>query len=470
MKQKLFLQVAFYSAVCLLGNASNRVEAQGVDLDPGGPQMTLGIAQRIESGENLTLDVPEEGHGTIASTILAFGLSSETPIQSLSLDAVTALRWSDLPDRGSEFDIGDSIFDFDYIRDGANAGLDLGVDFSSYDIGFARSLDILVDDDGVLTIPSDFADLTGDGTRKEYNLAFQMDFGRRDLIGYYFRVDARELKYTDQTSPDLFDNSTVSAGAGVSFALSPITTATIDVSAERFEEDDPDQRDRLTKDITLGLSHEITSRTRASFAFGYTDIDDRRDIAGDALTTGPIGSFGIEHDMPNGTATFDLESELATGGRLNSLRVGRSREVLGGSFSASLGFAHTDGGKTEPIGSLSYAQEFGENELRVFFNRDVVITDDDVFRDEYILRLIYILGLGPSSRLGLSATQVFTDDTAVDPRVERTDINAVYSYELESEWILNAGLNYRVRDEDGEGRATSPLAFFSISKEFAWRP
>ncbi len=470
MKKKILLQAVFCSAACLGINASNRAEAQGVDLDPGGPQMTLGLAQRIESGENLTLDVPEQGHGTIASTIVSFGLSSETPIQSLSLDAVTALRWSNLPDRGSEFDVGDSIFDFGYIRDGANAGLDLGADFSSYDIGFSRSLRTFIDDDGVLRIPSDFPDLTGEGTRREYNLAYQMDFGRQDLIGYYFRVDTRELRYIDQTSSDLADNSTVSAGAGVSFVLSPVTTATIDISAERFEEDDADQTDRTTKDIVFGLAHEFTSRTRIDLALGYTNIDERALISGDTLTTGPIGSFGIEHDMPNGAATFDLETELATAGRLNKMRIGRSKDVFGGSFSASLGVAHTDGGKTEPIGSLSYSQVFGENELRVFFDRDVVITDDDVFRDEYILDIVYILGLGPSSRLGLSATQILTDDTAVDPRVERTDLNAVYSYELESEWVVNAGLNYRIRDEADLGRATSPLAFFSIGREFAWRP
>lgn len=470
MRRKYFLLTAVLGVVCLAINPKNRAEAQGVDLDPGGPQMTLGLAQRIEAGENLTLDVPEQGSGVIASTILSFGLSSETPIQSLSLDATTALRWSDLPDRGNEFDIGDSIFDFGYNRDGANAGLDLNADFSSYDIGFSRSLRTFIDDDGVLRIPSDFPDLTGDGTRREYNLAFQMDFGRRDLIGYYFRVDARELRYTDQTSPTLTDNSTLSAGAGASFILSPITTATVDISVERFEEDDPDQRHRTTKDITLGLSHELSSRTRFNFAFGYTDIDDRRDIEGDTLTTGPIGSFGIEHDVSNGSATLDLGTELATAGRLNTLRIGRSMSVLDGDFSASLGIAHTNDGKTEPIGSLSYAQVFGENELRITFDRSVVITDDDVFRDEYILDVVYILGLGPYSRLGLSATHILTDDTIVDPRVARTDLNAVYSYELESEWILNAGLNYRVRDEDGVGRATSPLAFLSIGREFAWRP
>ncbi|SDW99654.1 hypothetical protein SAMN05444358_102149 [Ruegeria halocynthiae] len=470
MKQKSLLQTTIFAVVCLVVINSDPAKAQGVDLDPGGTQMSLGIAQRIESGENLTLDVPEEDQGTIASTILSFGLSSETPIQSLSLDAVTALRWSDLPDRGSEFDIGDSIFDLDYIREGANAGLDFGANFSSYDIGFSRSLRTFVDDEGVLQIPSDFPDLTGDGTRREYNLAYQMDFGRQDLIGYYFRVDARELQYIDQTSPTLFDSSTISAGAGMSFVLSPVTTATLDFSAERFEEDDEDQRDRRTRDIIVGISHELSARTRVNFGLGYTDIDDRRDIAGDTVTTGPIGDFGIEHDLTNGTATLDFGTELATAGRLNRVRVGRSREVFGGSLSASLGVAHTDGGKTEPIGSLNYEQVFGENELRVFFDRDVVITDDDVFRDEYILDIVYTFGLGPSSRLGLSATQVLTDDTAVDPRVKRTDLNAVYSYELESEWVVNAGLNYRVRDEDGLGRATSPLAFFSIGREFAWRP
>ncbi len=470
MKLNSNLQTAVFGAAILAAISTERAAAQDVELEPGGTQMTLGIAQRIESGENLSLEVPEEGHGTIASTILSFGLSSETPIQSINLDAVTALRWSDLPDRGSEFDIGDSIFDFGYIRDGANAGLDFGADFSSYDIGFSRSLRTFVDDDGVLRIPSDFPDLTGDGTRQEYSLDFLMDFGRRDLIGFYLQLNARDLRYIDQTSPTLFDNSTVGAGAGISFSLSPVTEATVDLTAERFEEDDEDQRDRRTNDIIFGLAHEFTSRTRAEFALGYSEIDDRREVTGDVRTTGPIGRFGIERDMPNGMATFDIETELATAGRLNKAWVGRSRDILGGSFLATLGVAHTDGGKTEPIGSLSYAQEFGENELRVYFDRDVVITDDDVFRDEYIFDIVYILGLGPASRLGLSLTQVLTDDTVVDPRVERTDVNAVYSYELESEWILNAGLNYRVRDEDGLGRSRSPLVFFSVGREFAWRP
>ncbi len=470
MKKNTVLQTALYGAVCLVVNSGNRAEAQGVDLDPGGLQMTLGIAERIETGRNLGLDVPEEGHGTIASTIFSFGLSSETPIQSISLDAVTALRFSDLPDEGTDIDIGDSIFDFGYIRDGANAGLDFGADFSSYDIGFLRSLQDFINDDGVIELPSDFDDLTGDGTRREYNLAFQMDFGRQDLVGYYFRVDTQNIDYVDQTNPDLFNNETLSAGVGISFALSPVTTATIDASAEQYNEDNADQTDRKTKDIIFGLAHELNERTSLDFALGYTEIDERELIAGDDSTSGPIGAVGVDYAMPNGAVNFDLESELALAGRLNSLRVGRTLEVLGGSFSGSLGVAHTDGGKTEPLAFLAYANEFGENEFQVFLNRDVVITDDEVFRDELVFDIAYIWGLGPSSRFGLGATYVWADETEVDPRVERTDLNAVYSYELESEWLINAGLNYRVRDESGLGRAESPLVFFSIGRDFAWRP
>ncbi len=432
--------------------------------------MTLGIAQRVESGRNLRLEVPEEGHGTISSTILSFGLSSETPIQSLNLDAVTALRWTNLPNENSEFDIGDSIFDFGYNREGANAGLDFEADFSSYDIGLFRSLNDFIDDEGVVDLPSDFGDLTGDGTRRELNLMFGMDFGRQDLINYYFRIDTQNLDYVDQTSPDLFNTNTLSGAAGVSFILSPLTTATIDIRAERFEEDNPDQTDRKTKDIVFGLSQEVTARTRLDFALGYIDIDERELIAGDDAISGLIGSIGAEYDMPNGVIALEAESQLALAGRLNSLRVRRSMEVIGATLSASLGVAHTDGGKTEPIGSLTYENEFGENELRIFFDRNVVITDDEVFRDEYILDVGYIWGLGPSSRFGLGATQILTDATDVDPRVERTDLNAVYSYELESQWVINAGVNYSIRDEDDFGRATSPLAFFQIGRQFAWRP
>ncbi|MEP4805193.1 MAG: hypothetical protein ABJZ69_12350 [Hyphomicrobiales bacterium] len=470
MKLKFVLQTALCGAVCISVNTGNRAIAQTVELDPGGPQMTLGIAQRFESGRNLTLDVPEQGHGSIASTILSFGLSNETPIQSLSLDAVTALRFSDLPERGSDVDIGDSIFDFGYIRDGANAGLDFGLDFSSYDIGLFRSLNDFIDEDGVVNLPPDFGDLTGDGTRRELRSSFQMDFGREDLVSYYFRIDTQNLDYVDQTSPTLFNNDRISGDAGISFALSPVSTATIDISAERYEEDNPDQTDRKTKDLVFGWFQEVNARTRLNFSLGYTDIDQRELISGDDATSGLIGGIGAEYDLSNGAVTFDAESELALAGRLNSFRVGRSLEVLGSNLFASLGVAHTDGGKTEPIGSLAYTNEFGDNELRIFFDRGVVITDDEVFRDEYILSLGYIWGLGPSSRFGLGATQILTDSTEFDPRVERTDLNAVYSYELESQWIINAGLNYSTRDEEGLGRATSPLVFFQIGRDFAWRP
>lgn len=432
--------------------------------------MTLGIAERLETGRNLGLDVPEEGQGTVASTILSFGLSSETPIQSISLDAVTALRWTNLPDESGDFDIGDSIFDFGYLRDGANAGLELEADFSSYDIGFLRSLRDFVDDDGILDLPSDFDDLTGEGTRREYNLAFQMDFGRQDLVSYFFLLETQDLRYVDQTNPDLFDNDTQTATAGISFALSPITTATLELSTEQYNEDNPDQTDRRTNEIDIGLLQEISSRARIDLSFGYVDIDERELISGDERVTGFVGGAGLEYDVPNGIVTLEVESELDIAGRLNRFRVGRSRAVADGTFAATLGVAHTDGGKTEPIGSVAYTQQFEKNEIRVFFDRDVVITDDDVFRDEYTLDVGYIFGLGPASRLGLGLTQVLTDETAVDPRVERTDLNAVYSHELESEWIVNAGLNYRVRDESGLGRATSPLAFVSIGREFAWRP
>jgi hypothetical protein len=450
--------------------SSNRAIAQSVELDPGGTQYEFGIGQRVESGRNLGLDVPEEGQGTILSTLLSFGISSETPVQSFSLDAVTALRWSDLPDQGSEFDIGDSIFDLDYGRESANAGLDLGLDFSSYDIGFLRSLRDFVDEDGVIDLPPDFDDLTGDGTRREYALAFQMDFGRQDLVNYFFRFDTLNIDYIDQTNPDLFDESTISATAGIGFLISPRTTASIDFFAEQFDQDDPDETDRRTWEVVFGLSQEINEANRFDVTLGYTDINEQREISGDILESGIIGSVNAERDLPNGNVFFTAESELGTAGRLNRVRVGRSRDVANGSFSANLGVAVTGDGKTEPIGSISYVQEFGEDEVRVFFDRNVVNTTDDVFRDEYILDVGYIFGLGPSSRLGLGATHILGDDTAVDPRTQRTDLNAVYSYELESQWVINTGLNYRVRDEDGLGRAESPLAFFSIGRNFAWRP
>lgn len=431
--------------------------------------MRFGIYERLESGRNLGLDVPEEGHGTIASTIFSFGLNSETRNQVFNLDATTALRFSNLPDEGSETDFGDTRLNLDYAREAANAGMLLEAGYLGYDIGFLRSLSDFVDDEGVINLPPDFADLTGGGTRREYDLRAEFDFGRQDLIGYNFFARVNSLSYSDTTDAGLFDEDTVEAGVGMTFSLSPRTSAALDYGFERNDRDDSDQTVEDTTELVFAIAHEASSRTVLDFSLGYSKIDESR-LSGDEITEGFIGGLGLEYAMPNGEITANLDSTLESEGRLDTLTVGRNLDIPNGIFSVSFGGARVPGGESDWIGSLIYEQERGPNDVFVRFSREVTANAERELRYETVADIGYVRFLSPVSRIGFGAIYALVDETASDPRTEYSELSAVYSHRLTEYWNFNTGVNYRVRDEDGLGKATSPLVFVQVGRDFVWRP
>ncbi len=443
--------------------------AQEVPLEPGGLQMRFGIAERFEYGRNLALDVPEEGNGFIASTILSFGLSSETRTQTLNLDVVTGLRLQDLPNNPDTFDVGDVRLDFGYTREGANSGLELEAGYLRFDIGFLRSLSDFEDEDGFIALPADFTSLTGDGTRSEYVYGFAFDGGRQNLIGYNVRLFNTGVQYSESGDEEFDDTDTIEGEVGLTFALSPVTSASLSYGKEKFEEDDEDQTDRDTDTISLGISHEFSESTRFDVTVGYSDVIERRDVSGDRDESGVIGNVGVFHDAANGTVFGEYDSSLNASGRLDRLIVGRTLPIPDGDFAFSLGASHRPDGTVDAIGALLFDREFGPDFLRTRLSRDILADTDDEYTIATVLDVGYLWRLTQVSQIGLRATYALTEATATSPRVDFSVVSAVYSHELSEDWRFNAGVDYRVRDDSDIGRATSPQVFASIGKEFFWR-
>ncbi len=446
------------------------VQGQEIPVEPGGLELRFGIAERFEYGRNLALDVPDPGNGFIASTILSFGLSSETRSQTIELDAVTGLRLQDLPDREDSFDIGDARLGFGYTREAANAGLELEADYLRFDIGLLRSLSDFEDEDGFIVLPGDFSDLTGEGTRSEYSYGLSFDGGRQNLIGYSFGLVGSGLRYTDTTDTGLSDNDRIGGDVGLSFALSPVTSVSVDYAIERFEEDDDEETERDTDAVSLGLLHEFSALTRLEASIGYTIIDERQVISGDSSESGLIGSVGVVHDVANGSASALLDTSRTISGRLDRFLLGRSFAVPDGDFAATLGAARRPDGTIDAIGSLAFDREYGPNTLRVRLSREILSDDEDEYFAATVIDVGYIWGLTPLSQFSLRALYAVSEATDSSTGVEFSAISAVYSHDIGQDWSLNTGIDYRVRDEDGLDRATSPLVFFGIGKSFVWRP
>lgn len=462
------VQKAYIYAAWIFIILTNVATAQ--EVEPGGRLITFGITERIEAGQNLGLDVPEEGSGTIASTIFSFGLSDETRTQRFSLDATTALRFTNLPEQEGEIDFGDAILELEYDREAANAGLNLSADFLRYDIGFQRSILTYTDDEGVILLPRDFDDLTGTGIRNEYLVRGRIDFGRENLVGYNLEVAANGIDYSDASNPDLFASDEVAARAGVTFDLSPRTRAAIDLTAIYYEDESEGQTDRDTEEIAFRIEHELSSRARLEGSLGFIDIDERDQVEGDILVTGPVGDIGWQYDVSNGDVSAEFVVLRDTPGRLNTLTFGRSLDVPDGEFAADVGVARDSEGEVDFIGSLAYAYEFGPHEAFARINRGLGVTDSREFRVETVADLGVIFGISAVSQLGLRATYALAAGTAEDPRVERLDLDAVYSRRLTRDWNFNTGVSFRTRDEEGLGRADSPLVFVALGRDFVWRP
>ncbi len=468
MVHKAYIHAAVVNAAWIPLIFVNTALAQ--EVDPGGRVMTFGLTERIESGQNLGLEVPEEGSGTIASTILSFGLSDETRTQRFSLDATTALRFTNLPEQESEIDFGDAILELEYDREAANAGLNLSADFLRYDIGFQRSLLTFTDDEGVILLPRDFDDLTGTGIRNEYLVSGRIDFGRENLVGYNLEVAANGIDYSDASNPDLFASDEVAARAGVTFDLSPRTRAAIDLTAIYYEDESEGQTDRDTEEIAFRIEHELSPRARLEGSLGFIDIDERDQVEGDILVTGPVGDIGWQYDVSNGDVSAEFVVLRDTPGRLNTLTFGRSVDIPDGAFSADVGVARDSDGEVDFIGALAYAYEFGAHEAFARINRGIGVTDSREYRPETVADLGVVFGISAVSQLGFRATYALAEGTASDPRVARFDLDAVYSRRLTQDWNFNTGVSYRSRDEEGVGRANSPLVFVALGRDFLWRP
>jgi hypothetical protein len=54
---------------------------------------------------------------------------------------------------------------------------------------------------------------------------------------------------------------------------------------------------------------------------------------------------------------------------------------------------------------------------------------------------------------------------APSERIEQVEVGATYRYSLTSDWTLDSGLRYRVRD-DLDGQAESPSVFVGLGRSF----
>lgn len=400
--------------------------AQGQNADaPSGPLLTFGTNLRLTASDNAGLEPVSAGTTITASNSLAFGLRDETAVTVLALDITTTSRLTDGPGTDgidSNF-LADPRIKLAYTRLGATARLDLVADLRRSDIAFLRPLTDFGGPDGTVTLPIDFADLTGSGIRESLDFDAQLSLRDDAPFGLVLAAGINDLRYENTSDPELIDASRVYLSATARLDINDVTQANAGLRLSRYT-------DAVETNDTLGLTAGLT-------------------IA-----------------RPDGDLRFNLGlDDITDGGRL-SLGAGRDFERPLGAYGFDLGVTRDADGDVNLTGALNLRRDFVQGTATASLTQSISSggTDDEALQTA--LSLGYSTELTPLTSLSLTAGYGRSEDTGTGDTVTSASLGATLGYALTEDWSLDLGVSYQMRDEDGVGLAQENSVFVGLSRSF----
>lgn len=404
----------------LAGLAAVLTAGTALTQESGGILLTFGIDQRFSVTDNADLKIPSTGTRLRSDTQLSFGFLSEAPRDRLSFDLGTLLRGED-GDNG--FGLENPSAELSYTRSGLSSSFTVSA--------FLRETNL---DDGLTLIEGADGDLPvliyENGTARTKGVRLAYNWGEGTPLGGTLRAGLTDTDYRNTTDPDLVDNRNLTVGAGLHFALNEVTEASFDIDHRRYDEDGPT-------------------------------------VAEDSTTL----SAGLVRTLPRGSLRGKISTTHDEDGTRTGLSFGRSFDLPRGSFSVDLGLTEAAGSGTDMTGALSWRQDLARGgALTARLSRAVTsdVTNNETLVTAFSLGLTQ--DLTPRMGLNLSTTWAKSEDTGTGIVTDSASLNAALSYALNEDWAMNFGASYKMRDEDGVGRANSSSAFLSVGRTFEWRP
>lgn len=449
------------SALCLFALAAAAQE------DAGGMQIRLGVEQRLEYGDNLGLEIPEEGSTALASTALSFSLTSETQTQTFALQSSAALRFEDGPN-GSDAGIVSPQVSLRYGREAANASLSLSGYYREAEVDYLRPLEDFLNDEGVVELPEDLADLNGTGTRIGFGVKAGLELGTSAPLGLGLRAGFSGIDYRDVTDPDLVSIRRANAGATVRLRFSPVSEGRIALDQSLYDADDTEQTHRETTTVSTGLTRELSPRAVLDVSLGYSMID-TEEFGVTTREEGVDAGLRLDYAMPNGSASAEVAAITTEDGTRLELVFGRSLDLPTGALSARLGLTQPEGGDVELIGGLQWRRDLPTGALTARIERSVKATNEDEQRLTTFVSVGYDHAINAVSGLGLSMNYAMIEESGVAGSDDRASLSARYSRELTPDWNMNFGLAYQMREESG-ARSDSQSVFVTLGRSFDFRP
>lgn len=431
----------------------------------GGIDVTFDFQSEIEVDDNSGLAVDSPGTTSRFDNRLGVAVTSETPVAQLELSFSTIARYEDTPDTGSDFDFVNSSAGLNYVREGVNSDLLLGV---QYDVTQIDDL-FFIDSDGDL-IEDDLIVSDGELQRTNYRARFRT--GIDAPLGFGIDLRRRDRNYDGTVDPDLFDSVRDTIKIDATAQVSPTFEATVFAEQILYDADDAVETERTSTFFGIGGTYEINPALTFSAELRSVNIE-TEDTGGTEEIDGIGGEVSVRQEMSNGFIGASYEHEVnSSDSQRDTVLVERRVDFAAGRLDFAIGLSDSDSGPTRPVGRVTYIQELPAAAIRLVARQTARTTDDaeDILSTQ--LDFGYFQELNPVSGIDLTIGVGRTEEIggAGDDVTTRTNLEVAYRRELTEDWDIRLGYRGRLRDEEGSDTARSNAVFATIGRSFSFRP
>jgi len=381
----------------------------------GGVQLTFGTTLRFETNDNADLNPVSLGSTQTVSTILNFGLLSETRTKRFALDLGGQLRYRDEPGATNQ-SVGLEKPDISLAYNQKSAAARFQFTASIREIDLSDATD-----------PVTF--ITLDGTRRKSLVEARLNLRDGRPLGFGVFARAEDVSYGGPTAPLRVGYKRWTTGASARLDFNDVSQLNFNLSHSVYD-DDAAGSTRTTNDLTAALSIDRNFGI-ATGALGYTDTEN-----GSRVTA----SVGHSFVLPYGEQSF------------------------------SLGVTRGTTGTVYAIGTIDLAYDLPRGEISAGVNRRVSNNEtDDTEELTTDLSLNYLQEISPVSTFGVGITWSENERTVAATSTKSTSINIAYKYNLTPDWQLSAGYKHKTRRLTGAARADSNLVFFQFKRQISVR-
>lgn len=445
-------------------NEDLRVPGVEQDRPPIGNQTQLVFRSELESDDNYDLRADPIGQTTLWTNSLELSQSNRTPVDEFVGSVQASLRYSDIPEVGTDVEVDDYILVGEYTRTLDDFTLATGFRYRNVALDF-------FDPFSNISSSGEIIDTSGGGQFEGIAANITTQLNPKGPLRLEFSLNAVRDDYEDTTTNT--DTDRVDGVAEAGFRINERIDGLVGFNGSYYEEPDNDEFVRTT-DYYAGFSARVRPTTNVRVVVGYGRSEADRNDGGETTEEGLTFSATAEDTRPTGTYTAGLISSIGENGQTLSLRFGGER-TLSDTRAINLIFGLSDGPDygIAPFWVFGYSNRTRVANLSIVGSQRVTDNDDgdsslvnnlSASYEHAINRLTFVnLRL-----LGGRTDTLETDNLQTD---DFTEFQATASLrrQLTEDWSANVGVRHRSRFRDQEDDETSNAAFFNIERAFKTR-